>query len=439
MICLSGNENTLEKLIYRIKSNSECINEVRLDLLDVITDNLSEQLIFWKSKLIITHRSNDFIESLALLENFSRHDYFLIDIELEKFLSETVFIENHFSPQQIMISYHGNISNLNSITELLLKFRGYRFKFAVNAQSVHEYKNLLALSGLFPDSVLIATGQSGLFTRLRYRDYNSYMTYLSTSRESSTDSGQIDLALALQSRINIPGLKPVFLFGGTQISKSPGMKIYNKLFTNLNLDLCYINHVCKEGFNPVEFLNFTGSPGASVTMPHKKDFLRFCQELDISAENAGSINTIVNKNNVFTGYNTDYLAFIEIFSNLNFNQVVIAGDGATSQCAVSSLKNIGVLDNDMVILSRKSLTTKFDFDKTTLFINTIPVGVNFPEHPFSSVPERPDSILLDLDYTNNFSPDKYSIFISGLDFWKIQGSIQMSIISGKLIKPEDLS
>ncbi|MBU1220973.1 type I 3-dehydroquinate dehydratase [Myxococcota bacterium] len=437
MICLSGNENTLEKLICRIKSNSDYINEVRLDLLDNITDNLPEQLIPWKSRLIITHRSNDFIQSLALLEIFSKLDYFLIDIELEKFLSETVFIENHFSPQEIMISYHGNISNLNSITDLLLKFRGYRFKFAVNAQSVQEYQNLLALSGLFPDSVLIATGKSGLFTRLRYRDYNSYMTYLSTSKESSTDSGQIDLALALQSRINITGLKPVFLFGGNQISKSPGMKIYNKLFTDSGLELCYINHVCKEGFNPVEFLEFTGSPGASVTMPHKKDFLRFCHELDISAEKAGSVNTIVNINNVFIGYNTDYLAFIDIFSTLKFNQVVIAGDGATSHCAVSALNNIGVID-DIVIVSRKTDLSKLCLDTSTLFINTIPVGVNVPEHPFSLLPKAMDSILLDLDYTNNFTSNKYSIFISGLDFWKIQGSFQMSIISGKLFRPEDL-
>ena len=48
-----------------------------------------------------------------------------------------------------------------------------------------------------------------------------------------------------------------------------------------------------------------GIKGMSVTIPHKSSVIPLLDEIDPLDKDIGAVNTVVNKDNKLTGYNTD--------------------------------------------------------------------------------------------------------------------------------------
>ena len=47
----------------------------------------------------------------------------------------------------------------------------------------------------------------------------------------------------------------------------------------------------------------------NVTIPYKRLVMEYCTYIDPRAKAIGAVNTVVNKNGLLYGYNTDYLGF----------------------------------------------------------------------------------------------------------------------------------
>ena len=52
--------------------------------------------------------------------------------------------------------------------------------------------------------------------------------------------------------------------------------------------------------------------GTNVTIPYKKLVMEYCSYIDPRAKAIGAVNTVVNKNGLLYGYNTDYLGFAHL-------------------------------------------------------------------------------------------------------------------------------
>jgi shikimate dehydrogenase len=52
--------------------------------------------------------------------------------------------------------------------------------------------------------------------------------------------------------------------------------------------------------------------GINVTIPYKQSIMPYLDELDPAAEAIGAVNCIVNREWKMTGYNTDYLGFMQM-------------------------------------------------------------------------------------------------------------------------------
>jgi shikimate dehydrogenase len=78
-------------------------------------------------------------------------------------------------------------------------------------------------------------------------------------------------------------------------------------------------------------LRKTGIRGINVTIPHKHHIMQYMDKLDPAAEAIGAVNTVVNDNGEITGYNTDYLGFIESLKknkvNLKNKNIIMIGAG----------------------------------------------------------------------------------------------------------------
>ena len=71
----------------------------------------------------------------------------------------------------------------------------------------------------------------------------------------------------------------------------------------------------------------------NVTIPYKKLVMEYCSFIDSRARAIGAVNTVVNKNGLLYGYNTDYLGFAHLCEahgvELAGKTVLILGTGGT--------------------------------------------------------------------------------------------------------------
>ncbi len=129
-----------------------------------------------------------------------------------------------------------------------------------------------------------------------------------------------------------------------------------------------------------DFMTNRNFKGINVTIPYKKEVLPYLDFVSKEAREIGSVNTIVNKDGVLYGYNTDYFGFSIMArkAGISFKgkKVVILGSGGTSLTALAVAKNEGA--KDIVVISRngknnyQNLYLHYDCD---IIVNTTPVGM----------------------------------------------------------------
>lgn len=85
--------------------------------------------------------------------------------------------------------------------------------------------------------------------------------------------------------------------------------------------------------------------GFSVSLPYKELILDYLDEVDEEVRKIGACNTVVNKDGVLCGYNTDHLGAVlalnEVVDNLNGRSAVILGAGGSSRAIAYGLLKEG--------------------------------------------------------------------------------------------------
>lgn len=121
--------------------------------------------------------------------------------------------------------------------------------------------------------------------------------------------------------------------------------------------------------------------GLNVTIPYKRDVIPFCDVLDETAREIGSVNTIVRRaDGLLAGYNTDaygmrYMAACAGIS-LSGKKVVILGSGGASLTAQYVAKTAGA--KEIVVVSRNG-TDNYEnlnrHDDAQALVHTTPLGM----------------------------------------------------------------
>ncbi|NLF42359.1 MAG: shikimate dehydrogenase, partial [Bacteroidales bacterium] len=157
-----------------------------------------------------------------------------------------------------------------------------------------------------------------------------------------------------------------------------------------------------------------GLSGLNVTIPYKQSVIPFLNELDLTAETIGAVNTIkisrISGKIQLIGYNTDAIGFEKSlipFLKSWHTQALILGTGGASKAVEYVLKKLGISYN---LISRTPNSPNalgyHDLDKNiitshTLIINTTPLGMypnidSCPDIPYDLLGNR--HLLYDLVY-----------------------------------------
>ena len=124
-----------------------------------------------------------------------------------------------------------------------------------------------------------------------------------------------------------------------------GVTFHNRGYKALGLNYSYMPlKVMPSQLESVISLLRDNFHGCSVSMPHKVKIMEYLDELDNSASKIGAVNTILNKNGILIGYNTDYYGAkraIETSLDIREKEVVMIGAGGVARAMGNAVKDLG--------------------------------------------------------------------------------------------------
>lgn len=131
-----------------------------------------------------------------------------------------------------------------------------------------------------------------------------------------------------------------------------------------------------------KFLTKAAFKGINVTIPYKKDVIRYCSDLSDVARETNSVNTIVkDKQGRLFGDNTDYYGFCYLLESAGIDvrgaKTLVLGNGGVAGTVRKALKDRGALP--VVTISRRSERDNYNniakhYD-AQIIVNTTPVGM----------------------------------------------------------------
>ena len=157
-------------------------------------------------------------------------------------------------------------------------------------------------------------------------------------------------------------------------------KIIHEMLCGYHYDLCPL---------PTEeearaFLTRRQFKAINVTIPYKKLVMEYCTHIDPRAKAIGAVNTVVNKNGLLYGYNTDYLGFAYLCDahgvDFSGRTVLILGTGGTHNTTSAVARDKGAAK--ILTVSRHPDPEKSELSYAQavssgaqIVINTTPAGM----------------------------------------------------------------
>ncbi len=148
---------------------------------------------------------------------------------------------------------------------------------------------------------------------------------------------------------------------GYPVEHSLSPLMHNTGFRHLGIDYCYLAILVhpdslSDAVKGIRAMNFTG---VNVTIPHKEKVIPFLDEVDEEARFIGAVNTILKKDGILKGFNTDGRGFMKSLEDaridVNNRDVFILGAGGGSR-AISYyiskvVSNLRIFDIDKAKLT----------------------------------------------------------------------------------------
>jgi shikimate dehydrogenase len=262
--------------------------------------------------------------------------------------------------------------------------------------------------------------------------------------------------------MTISGKTRVCAILGDPVQHSLSPVIHNAAFNELGLNLVYVafNVGMTELKDAILGAKTLGIHGLNITMPHKHSVMNYLDKINMTAKNIGAVNTILNKNGILIGYNTDgagaMLALKENGICTEEKKLVLLGaGGAAKAIAYQAAQEV----EELVILNRtvekakqlakilhsfnakvigKMLSNNVLYKELTtanILVNATSVGM-YPDNNNSPVPSdllTSDLCVMDIIYnplnTKLLNDAKYAgaKTITGVDMLIYQGAVAFEI------------
>lgn len=198
---------------------------------------------------------------------------------------------------------------------------------------------------------------------------------------------------------------------GYPLTHSYSKKFFTKRFQHDNLQCQYENFEIDDIAKIKDIVSQNlDLVGLNVTSPYKEAVIPFLDEIDPTAKEIGSVNTIKVTDSKLIGYNTDIYGFdallTEAVGEKKVERALVFGTGGASKAVCYCLQQRGIAYDIVSRTTEKGNMTYSDITPETLrthrlIVNATPVGMHpleeeFPTMPYQNLSRR--NILIDLIY-----------------------------------------
>ncbi len=216
---------------------------------------------------------------------------------------------------------------------------------------------------------------------------------------------------------------PHFLLLGNPVDHSLSPLMHNTAAEHLDIDIGYyaVGLRADELSSVAAHFNLEQFGGANITIPYKHMLMEYVDRLSVVARNIGAINTVVKKEDMLIGDNTDIYGFSvplkQYAGELAGSRAVIFGTGGATKAVIHALfdysveeiilisrspdERRGFSDIDRVLVAGYDAWTAYS-EEASIIINATPLGMH-PDENSSPVRDEEaaslgDKICYDIVY-----------------------------------------
>jgi shikimate dehydrogenase len=247
----------------------------------------------------------------------------------------------------------------------------------------------------------------------------------------------------------------IFALFGNPVSHSLSPLMHNAAFQKIGIDASYCPCCVEDLEEAIERIKQLPLRGVSVTIPFKTAVIPFLDEVDLSSQAIGAVNTISHDDTGrLKGYNTDWIGMVRALEEsleIKKKTFAILGAGGTARAAVFGIRQRGGIP---LIINRtpergERLAQEFGVPFYPLseakgisadcLINTTPIGMT-PDRKKSPLPrETIGKFRLVMDCIYNplktqllkYAEEAGGFVINGVGMFVHQGAEQIRIWTGK--------
>ena len=439
------------------------IRDLNLDFINDLKNQFGDKLIFLFRRQNLETPKMGFKKRKDIMDAISKTDCFLdLDISQKK---ELVYLKKN-SRTKLVLSYHNynetpDDEKLKEIISLMKKNNPDIYKISTFCKSDSDAIRLIdLLSKLKKDNlkcIVLGIGQNGIITRIAGALLGNEINFAPLSLIDKSASGQ----LTKPQLENI--LKKIRLcyFVADPVEHSLSPQMHYAGYKALGIENKFL--FLRKRVSPQNLKKFIEEikenpniKGASISIPHKIEIMKYLDEINEIAKKIGAVNTIVKTDKKLKGYNTDYLGILNPLKQktiLKNKKAAVIGAGGAARAAVCALISQGakvtVFNRD--VKKAQELTHDFncqfdsldninsvsDFD---IVIHATKVGMDPKDKPIIPVNLiKNNQIILDLVYSDTMPETKLikealkakATAISGIEILLYQGVAQFELFTGK--------
>ncbi|MDI6853255.1 MAG: shikimate dehydrogenase [Deltaproteobacteria bacterium] len=252
----------------------------------------------------------------------------------------------------------------------------------------------------------------------------------------------------------IDGTTKIYGILGRPVEHSLSPAMHNAAFRELGLNAVYVAFPVTDLRQAVAGLRGLSIRGASVTIPFKEEIIPLLDAIDPQAARMGAVNTVVNREGLLKGYNTDSpgaVAALKEKTAIAGNHFLILGAGGASRAILFGILEEGgrVSLTDIDAGRALALAAEFGVEalaphdlsrcQANILINATPVGMA-PQ--VDDIPINPEllgrfTLVMDIVYRPlktrllREAADRNCRIIDGLKMLIYQGAAQFELWTGQ--------
>ena len=154
----------------------------------------------------------------------------------------------------------------------------------------------------------------------------------------------IDSGRSVQDTPIGSALPPIYAVFGDPVSHSLSPVMHNSAFAQAGLEGFYFAFRVKDIAAAVGAVRALGISGVSITIPHKVDVMKYLDRIDQLAGQIGAVNTIVNRQGILYGYNSDCAGAVNALRekiDIRAKTVAVIGAGGAARAVGFGIRQEG--------------------------------------------------------------------------------------------------